>query len=285
MGRETFLRHRQQGRRPIDGLVPGISQGNSMTFKTQTPYSLEGKTALVTGGGSGLGFAIASCFIQSGARVMIVGQTESKLVSASQELGENASYAVANINDGRRIDDLIDEVGAEFGGLDILVNNAGNHVKKSYDDMSMDEFQAVLNTHVAAGFYLTKKTLPMLRASNGGNVLFIASMVSYLGVPNVIGYTAAKSAVLGLVRGTAAEVSADGIRVNGIAPGWIKTPMSEKALDGDPERLKKILQRTPLNQMGEPSDIGWAAAYLCSNAAKFVNGHTLIVDGGAVSGF
>lgn len=250
-----------------------------------SPYLLTDQVAVVTGGGSGLGYAIAECLLASGAQVIIVGQTEDKLAKAVENLGGKSSYVVCNINDPDAVAELVSKVDAQYGKLDILVNNAGNHVKKSYDDMGLDDFNSVLNTHVSAAFYLTKSMLPLIRKSMGGNVLFMASMASYIGVPNIIGYTAAKSAVLGLVRGTASELSAENIRVNGIAPGWIKSPMSEKALSNDPERLNKILARTPMNKMGEPEDIGWAAAFLCSSAAKFINGHTLVVDGGAVNGF
>lgn len=250
-----------------------------------SPYLLTDQVAVVTGGGSGLGFAIAECLLASGAHVIIVGQTEDKLAKAVDSLGENASYVVCNINERSAVAELVSTVERGYGRLDILINNAGNHIKKPYDEMELEDFNSVLNTHVSAAFYLTKSMLPLIRKSAGGNVLFMASMVSYIGVPNVIGYTAAKSAVLGLVRGTASELSAENIRVNGIAPGWIKSPMSEKALANDPERLNKILARTPMNKMGEPEDIGWAAAFLCSPAAKFINGHTLVVDGGAVNGF
>lgn len=262
-----------------------MSSAPQSPYAPYAPYALTDKTALITGGGSGLGFAIAKCFVASGAKVIIVGQNEDRLKDASDELGAEVSYQVCNINSADQVETLVKTVKDSFGSLDILVNNAGNHIKRSYEDMSLEDFNAVLNTHVAAAFNLTKSCLPLMREAGGGNILFMASMASYLSVPNIIGYTAAKSAVLGLVRGTAAELSGANIRSNGIAPGWIKSPMTEKALGNDPERLNKILARTPMGKMGDPEDIGWAAAFLCSPAAKFINGHTLVVDGGAVNGF
>ena len=246
-----------------------------------SPYSLHNRQALVTGGGSGLGLGIARCLVESGAKVVLTGRSEEKLKSAAQQLGPSASYILCDITDSGAVDNMLSQINR----LDILVNNAGNHIKKSYEDMEVDDFTSLINTHVTAAFYLTKKCAPFLRQSENSSILFIASMASFLGIPNIIGYTAAKSAVLGLIRGTAAEYGAEGIRVNGIAPGWIKTPMTEKALAGDSDRTAKILSRTPSRRLGEPSDIGWASAYLCSDAAKFVNGHTLLVDGGAVTGF
>lgn len=255
-----------------------------MTSKN-TPFSLHGKVALITGGGSGLGLAMARCYVASGAKVLIAGKTDSKLKDAVAELGENASCLVSDITAPNSAPDLVDACSARYGGLDILVNNAGNHVKKPILETSADDIQAVLDTHVMAAFELSRQAVPVMKSRGGGSILFIASMASYLSVPQVIGYTLAKSAVLGLVRGVAAEVSLDGIRVNGIAPGWIETPMTAKALDNDPARKNKILTRTPMGKMGKPEDIGWAATYLASNAAAFVNGHVLVVDGGALNGF
>lgn len=251
----------------------------------QDPFRLDGKTALITGGGSGLGLGIARCFVASGARVMIAGQSEDKLVTAVAELGENASYHVTNIADETAAKGLINHFEATLGPMNCLINNAGNHIKKPIEQTGTADMRAVLDVHVLAAFNLTRLALPSLRRADTGTIVFLASMASYLSIPQVIAYTAAKSAVLGLVRGTAAEVGHDGIRVNGIAPGWITSPMTEKALSGDPTRKEKILSRTPMGRMGKADDIGWAATYLCSDAASFVTGHTLVVDGGAVSGF
>lgn len=251
----------------------------------ESPFRLDGKVALITGGGSGLGLAMARCFVASGAKVLIAGKTEAKLRSAVSELGEGASYHVADITSQGAARDLVSTCVERYGGLDILVNNAGNHVKKPLLETEVGDIQAILDTHVLAAFELSRNAVPVMNARGGGSILFIASMASYLSVPQVIGYTVAKSAVLGLVRGIAAEISLEGIRINGIAPGWIETPMTAKALDNDPERKNKIISRTPMKTMGKPEDIGWAATYLASDAAAFVNGHVLVVDGGALSGF
>ena len=132
---------------------------------------------------------------------------------------------------------------------------------------------------------MTKAVVPYMRKNKKGNIIFIASMTSYIGQPYVMGYSTAKSGYLGMIHTLASEVGADGIRVNGIAPGWIDTPMFRKATDSDEERKNKILRRTPMNCFGEPKDIGWACVYLCSDAAKFVTGTVLPVDGGALIGF
>ena len=132
---------------------------------------------------------------------------------------------------------------------------------------------------------LTCAILPGMIERKHGNILFTASMASLFGFPLVMAYAAAKSAYLGMVRTLAVELSSQGIRVNAIAPGWIMTPILEKAVLPDAKRVEKILSRTPMNRFGEPEDIGWAAVYLCSPAAKFVTGVVLRVDGGASIGF
>ena len=169
--------------------------------------------------------------------------------------------------------------------VSILVNNAGNHLKKPAVETTPEEFAFVLQTHVLAAHALTRQVLPGMLQRRHGNVLFIASMASLIGVPNVIAYSAAKSAYLGMVRTLSSEVSGQGVRVNAIAPGWIESAMLIQAMSGDPVRKSKVLSRTPAGVFGQPEDIGWAAAYLCSPAAKFVTGVVLPVDGGASIGF
>jgi gluconate 5-dehydrogenase len=143
----------------------------------------------------------------------------------------------------------------------------------------------MLNTHVLAAHNLTRLVLPAMIEARHGSLLFTASMTSLIGMPKVIAYSAAKSAYLGMVRALSAEVAEHGVRVNAIAPGWIESPMLRRALDGDPARSDRILARTPMNRFGEAEDIGWAAVYLCSPAARFVTGTLLPVDGGASQGF
>jgi len=143
----------------------------------------------------------------------------------------------------------------------------------------------VLNTHIVGAHALTRALVPGMIERGHGSILFTGSMASIFGIPLVIAYTAAKSAMVGMVKGYATEFSPHGVRVNCIAPGWIETEMSRKALDGDPVRKAKILGRTPAAKLGLPEDIGWAAVYLASPAARFVTGVTLPVDGGVSVGF
>jgi gluconate 5-dehydrogenase len=142
-----------------------------------------------------------------------------------------------------------------------------------------------LQTHVSAAHALSAAALPGMIGRRRGHILFTASMASLIGIPLVVAYSAAKAAYLGMVRSLAVEVAPHGIRVNAIAPGWIDSPMLRQAMANDPARQAKILGRTPMNRFGEADDIGWAAVYLCSPAARFVTGVCLPVDGGASIGF
>ena len=248
-------------------------------------FSLTGEHALVTGGGTGLGLAMAQCFVAAGARVTLVGRRLEPLQTACQEFGANAAYLTADITDAARVATLIAEAESKNGPLTTLVNNAGVHLKKPAAVTTDAEFQSVIQTHLFAAFSLSREAAKGMLERGRGSILFTASMTSFIGMAQVVAYSAAKSAYLGVVRALAAEWSANGVRVNAIAPGWIQSEMLEKALAGDPARRAKIISRTPMGRMGEPQDIGWAAVYLCSPAAKFLTGVVLPVDGGASTGF
>jgi gluconate 5-dehydrogenase len=248
-------------------------------------FTLENQRAVITGGATGLGFAMAKCMVAAGAEVVLTSRSEEQLEKACAELGEKASYYVFDITDFSHSQELADRIIREKGKVSILCNNAGNHCKKPIEDMTVEDFTSVLNVHAVGAFAITKAFVPHMKANKRGSIIFTSSMTGFLGQPYVTGYAAAKSALLGMVRSLATEISADGIRVNAIAPGWIDTPMLRKAIKGDDERKNKILGRTPMNKFGDAEDIGWASVFLCSEAAKFINGTTLVVDGGALIGF
>jgi NAD(P)-dependent dehydrogenase (short-subunit alcohol dehydrogenase family) len=248
-------------------------------------FSLKGETALITGGGSGLGLGIAACFVKAGARVVLVGRRVEVLRAAAKKLGRAATIEAHDITQLDEAEDLVQRLNKRVGPISILVNNAGIHLKKLAVDTTPTEFNTVLQTHVVAAFALTRAVLPGMIKRQHGNVLFTASMASLFGIPYVSAYSAAKSAYLGVVRSLATEVSPHGVRVNAIAPGWIESDMMRKALDNDPARKSKILGRTPMNRFGKAEDVGWAATYLCSPAGRFVTGVVLPVDGGVSIGF
>ncbi len=253
--------------------------------KNRSPFDLTGQTALITGGGTGLGLGMARCFVAAGAQVILVGRREIELKKACEEIGRNASILVGDITQLKSAPILAEQAEHIGGPVSILVNNAGVHLKKDAAETSDAEFAGVMNTHVFGAFALTREVGKRMLKRREGCVLFTASMASFMGVPKVIAYAAAKSAYLGLVRTLATEWGPHDVRVNAIAPGWIASDMLDAALSNDPCRRAKILSRTPMGRFGEPDDIGWAAVYLASPAAKFVNGVVLPVDGGAVQSF
>jgi gluconate 5-dehydrogenase len=207
------------------------------------------------------------------------------LREAAAGIGPQAGFVVCDVTRFKDATKVVAKAEALFGPVTVLVNNAGIHLKKPALATSDAEFLSVLKTHVLGSHALTRAVLPGMLRRRHGSILFVASMASLFGIPNVFAYSAAKSAYMGMVRALATEVSPTGVRINAIAPGWIETDMSRRAMDGDPARKRRILARTPLGRFGEPDDIGAAAVYLSSPAAKFVTGAVLPVDGGVSIGF
>lgn len=248
-------------------------------------FSLKDELAVVTGGGTGIGQAIAQAMHAAGARVVLVGRREAELAAAVKAMGAGAAYAVHDITATAETGALVQRITQEHGAITCLVNNAGRHLKKPAVETTPQEFLDVLSTHILGAHELTRLVVPGMVERKHGTVLFTASMASLFGIPLVVAYASAKSAMLGMVRTLSTELSPHGIRVNAIAPGWIDTDMSRKAFAGDPARKSKILSRTPMARLGEPADVGWAAVYLASPAAKFVTGAVLPVDGGVSMGF
>lgn len=243
------------------------------------------KLAVVTGGGSGIGLAITERLVQSGIKTIIIGRDAQKLEAAQQKLGVLCVPAVGNLNDLHAIPELVAGITREHGAIDILVNNAGINMKKDFVDVSDEDFQQIMLTNVTAVFALSREVVKGMLEKGKGSIINISSMASQYGIPKVIAYTASKSAIEGMTRAMAVELSPKGIRVNCIAPGFIVTDMSAKALNHDPERKEKVLSRTPMRKLGETNDIAEAALFLASDAAKFITGVVLPVDGGNAIGF
>ena len=158
-------------------------------------------------------------------------------------------------------------------------------MKKEFTEVTDEDFQKILLTNVTAIFSLSREVVKCMIENGGGSIINISSMASQYGIPKVIDYTASKSAIEGMTRAMAVELSPKGIRVNCIAPGFIATDMSAKALNNDPERKNKVLSRTPIGHLGAPSDIGDAALFLGSDASKYITGIVMPVDGGNSIGF
>lgn len=244
-------------------------------------FSLEGKTALVTGGGRGIGRAIAVAFAQSGANVALASRTEAELKETAELIeaaGKTATTFPLDLSKSGESARLVDAVIEKCGGVDILVTSSGTIVRKPAFEISEDEWDSVIDLNLKARFFLSKAAAGHMK-EKGGSIIHIASLSTFFGIPNQMPYVAGNGGIGALVRAQAIEWADFNIRSNAIAPGSILTRQTEKLL-ANPEVRASRLNKIPLNRLGEPEDIAGAAVFLASNAAAYVTGHVLVVDGG-----
>ena len=235
------------------------------------------KIAIVTGGGSGLGFAIAEKFIQNNITTIIVGRDEQKLKTAKEQLGENCFYKSCNLTDLSSIPALIENIITEFGQIDILVNNAGINMKKEFTEVTDEDFLSVINTNVVAVFAISREVVKHMLTKGLGSIINISSMAAQYGLPKVIAYSASKTAIDGMTRAMAVELSPKGIRVNAIAPGIIDTDMNRNLTN---EELEQIKEQIPLNKIGKALDIAKCVKWLIED--EYTTGQIISVNGGWV---
>lgn len=232
-----------------------------------------------------MGFGISKAFVEAGSKVVITGRREKVLADACKELNCNADYVVNDVTVLGSLPGLVKDIEDRLGPIDILVNNAGINQKKDTLDVTNEEFERIIETNLKGLFVLAREIGKKMIERNRGSIINITSMAAIYGIPKVTAYTASKTGVLGLTRALAADFSPHGIRVNAIAPGFIESPMLHRAFNADPERKRRVLERTPMGRFGTPEDIANAAVYLASDASRFVTGIQLPVDGGNSIGF
>ncbi|WEK19901.1 MAG: SDR family NAD(P)-dependent oxidoreductase [Candidatus Pedobacter colombiensis] len=241
--------------------------------------------AIVTGGGAGLGLAISKKLVHEGVHVIMIGRNEDKLKTATVQFGQLASYRVFDLQNLAGIPALIEEIHTSFGKIDILVNNAGINMKKPFIEVTDEDFANIIQVNLSAVFSISREVVKKMIDVQSGCIVNISSMAAQYGIPKVIAYSAAKTGIEGMTRAMATELSPLGIRINCVAPGFIKTAMSAKALDADPERKNKVFSRTPMAKMGDPEDVADAVHFLSSTSAKYITGIVMPVDGGNAIGF
>ncbi len=248
-------------------------------------YGLRNKIALITGGSQGIGYGIARQFIFLGAKVIITGRSLEQLHNARSKLGANCVIIQNDVTRKKEHPALIEKIESEVGPIDILVNNAGMHHKQDSMQVTDEDFQKVIDTNLNSVFSLSREVLKKMVVRRKGSIINISSMSAIYGLPRVAAYASSKTALLGLTRSLAAEYSHTGVRINSISPGFIETEMLLKVMESDLERKQKVLSRTPMNRLGTVDEIGYAAAFLGSDAAEFITGINLPVDGGNSIGF
>ncbi|MEO8526613.1 MAG: glucose 1-dehydrogenase [Caldimonas sp.] len=246
------------------------------------PFDLGGKTALITGGGSGLGLAMARGLAEAGARVVLNGRGTAKLDAAAAAMkidGLQAETAVFDVTDSAAVNAGIADIITRFGAVDILVNNAGVQHRAPIDQFTDADWRRVMATNLDAPFYLARAVIPGMKARRAGKIINIASLMSMLARPTTVPYQASKGGIAMLTRGLAVELAPHGIQVNAIAPGFFATEMNA-ALTSNPEFSAWIEKRTPAGRWAAPEELAGAAVFLASSSAGFVTGQVLYVDGG-----
>lgn len=243
-------------------------------------FDLSGEVAIVTGANTGIGQAIAVSLAMAGADIAVVGRTPAdETLEQVAALGRRAEFIAADLSSVEPVQRVVDQTLEAFGRIDILVNNAGIIRRADSIDFTEADWDAVVDTNLKSAFFLCQAAGRHMLEVGGGTIINIGSLLSFQGGIRVPSYTASKSGLAGITRLLANEWAGRGVNVNAIAPGYIATN-NTAALRADVDRNRQIAERIPAGRWGEPADIGGAAVFLASAAAKYIHGHVLAVDGG-----
>jgi len=242
---------------------------------------LDGKSALVTGGGTGIGRAIAIALAERGANVAVVNRSSidaARIVASEIEaMGRKSLALQGDVSIADDAENFVKQVLTSFGSLDILVNNAGTTRDSLLVRMSESDWDTVLDTNLKGAFLVTRAAIKVMMKQRCGKIVNVSSVMGMVGNPGQANYSASKAGLIGLTRSIAKEVGSRSIQVNAIAPGFIDTSMTQSL----PEEVRQSLtQRIPAGRLGKPEDVVGAVVFLCSSAADYITGHTLTVDGG-----
>jgi len=241
---------------------------------------LAGRVAAVTGSSRGIGRAIAAAYLAEGAKVVVNSRQSEAAAATARELGEGAAAVAADVStaDGARA--LVQAAIDHFGRLDVMVANAGINVVKNAVDFEPEEWRRVMATNLDGVFYCAQAAGRLMLEQGSGSVISIASVTSFNAFPRRVAYATAKAGLVMLTKVLAAEWGAGGVRVNAIAPGYVRTDLVQGLADGGQLDLAAVQRRTPMGRLAEPAEIAGAAVFLASDEASFITGETLVVDGG-----
>lgn len=246
-------------------------------------FSLKGKTALITGGARGLGKAMAEALAQSGANIVIADVEASSAEKAAEELsffGSKTLGLQVDVTDEAQVMSMVDRIVSEFKGLDVVINNAGICQKITIEEQSLEDWKKTMDVNVNGVFLVSKYSAKQMKAQGSGSIINIASMSSFIANTEAqSAYNASKAAVAMMTKTMASEWVGDNIRVNAIAPGYMKTDMT-KPIFAPGGELAHVLDMVPMKRLGEPHELGGLAIYLASDASSFVTGSSFIIDGG-----
>jgi NAD(P)-dependent dehydrogenase (short-subunit alcohol dehydrogenase family) len=243
---------------------------------------LSGKTALITGASKGLGRAMAISLSQAGASVALVSRDTEKLQEVKKEIesaGGSAGVFAADVSREDAVAELQSEVTSKLGKVQILINNAGINIRKNLVDFSLAEWQSVMDTNLTSVFLMCRAFVPQMKGTGYGRILNMASIMSHVSLPQRTAYSASKAAILGMTRALALELAGEGITVNGISPGPFGTEMNLPVMQ-NPEANAQFLASLPVGRWGKVEEIGSLACFLCSDAAGFITGTDILIDGG-----
>jgi 2-dehydro-3-deoxy-D-gluconate 5-dehydrogenase len=250
-------------------------------------FDLTGKVAIVTGGNGGIGLGIAQGLAQAGAKIVILGRNTEKSQMAAQwlqaQVGAVALVVTSDVGRADDVDQAIAEVTQHFGRIDILFNNAGINIRKQPEELSLAEWQEVINTNLTSAFLMSKAVYPSMKKGGGGKIVNIGSMTSIFGAPFAPAYAATKGGIVQLTKSLALAWAKDNIQVNSILPGWFDTELTEKAREQIPGLHERVLSRIPQGRWAKPADMAGTAVWLSSQASDYVTGIAIAVDGGYAS--